>query len=182
MVLLKASFTRSEKEWLWAIYKRAFSADPSETAQEQLCYTRSTFFRSLLDRDYRKFVCVDRTGTIRAFAFLTNNLKKARVAYMRPERFVLMAPNFRGRIFYMTTICVDPEVNGRGYAVEILADVLMFLDRRNAIGAFDYASEKIQSWQPLLDRIVSRLRAKGQITREAWQYRIVGRQEYAIYG
>lgn len=171
---------KSEQALMWDLYKNAFSRNPESAAQDQCCYNKRAFFKALEDPDYHKILArVD--GVVQGFALLTNNLQKARITYMRPERFEQMFPHMRGKIFYVTAICVAAGQSRKGLAVEILTKLVEHFENLGGAGAFDYAKEVIPTWQPLLERIRDRLIAQGKLKRKTLTYTVVGCQEYSIF-
>jgi hypothetical protein len=103
------------EEWhfrLWDIYDKVMDMD---TIQDQRCYSRLTFIEALLDPAYLKVVLlVDRVPM--GMVLGTNNLEKARVAYVNPEYLRKCYPEAArsGKLFYFTCLCFDPETQHQG--------------------------------------------------------------------
>jgi hypothetical protein len=103
------------EEWhfpLWDIYDEVMEID---TIQEQRCYTQQTFIEALLDPAYLKIILL--VGRVpMGLALGTNDLEKARVAYINPDylrkRYPEAASN--GKLFYLTCGCFAPETQHQG--------------------------------------------------------------------
>ena len=105
-------------EWieiLWDTYDEGLHIE--EAIQEQSCYTRESFTSALRDPDYNKIVMV-LNGEASGLLMGTNNLDKAKVAYINP-RFVLKRFQQEvkdGRFWYLTCMFVSKELRHLGFA------------------------------------------------------------------
>ena len=103
------------QEWhfpLWEIYNEVMDID---TIQDQRCYSQQTFMEALLDPDYLKVVLI--LGRSPAGLGLgTNNLEKARIAYINPDFLKRRYPEYarKDKIFYLTCGCFGSEAQHRG--------------------------------------------------------------------
>jgi len=103
------------EEWhfpLWDIYDEVMEID---AIQEQRCYTQQTLIEAFLDPAYLKMVLmVDRVPM--GLALGTNDLEKARVAYINPDFLRKRYPEAtsKGKLFYLTCGCFAPEAQHQG--------------------------------------------------------------------
>lgn len=126
---------------LWGVYVASFSDAEERCIQEQICYSRETLGEALADPAYIKFVAtVD--GEPAGLLLCTNDLEKARVAYVNPRRLRNDYPEYDGRIYYYTAIAVRPDVQGQRIAALLVAGVAAVMDREDALSAFDFSTEK----------------------------------------
>ncbi|MFA6604030.1 MAG: hypothetical protein WCT10_04315 [Patescibacteria group bacterium] len=131
----------SLQQELWRVYLAAFQPSSELCIQEQLCYSEESFRSALTDPDYVKFVAKE-DGHAIGLHMGTNNLEKARVAYVNPRKLEAQFPEFVGRIYYFTIFAIEPSRQGSECASLIVTNVGLFIEQHDAIVAFDYASEK----------------------------------------
>jgi len=131
-------------EQLWAVYHGAFSADAGLCIQDQQCYDRDAFISAMLDAEYVKIILLE-AGEAVAFCMGTNNLEKARIAYLNPVRLKALYPDEAraGAIWYMTSFAVRNDLRRTGRSETVLHHLAAFAAGRDAIIAFDFASDKM---------------------------------------
>ncbi|MDI6873058.1 MAG: GNAT family N-acetyltransferase [Actinomycetota bacterium] len=131
-------------EWegyLWEKYRESFGF--LDTYQDQVCYDRESFLEALRDPRYLKFVVLE-DGAPRGLALATNDLERASVAYINPEYIRKRFPRQveEGRFYYVTTIYVDPAVQGMGLVKSMLRSMLSYMREGNRIAGFDFCQSK----------------------------------------
>ncbi|HTM69046.1 MAG TPA: GNAT family N-acetyltransferase [Candidatus Binatia bacterium] len=164
---------------LWAVYVAAFGDAETACIQEQLCYSRETFDAALLDPDYRKFVAMDGADPV-GFFLCTNDLEKARVAYVNPNRLRKQFPEYEGRIWYYTAIAVRPDRQGRRFTAPLVAAATAFMDEQDALVAFDYSLEKNPMLPEFLTRGMEAAQAKAGLKTRTSTFVPLGGQQYGV--
>jgi len=134
---------------MWEIYTSAFTSSASKSAQEQLCYDETRFFEDLVDPDFVKFIArID--GDVGGFVMMTNDLEKARIAYVSPEYFMKQFPKeyADGSIYYCTALAVPPDLQKKhGLFHHLTPLVTKFTDETQSLFVADYSESSIP-WLP----------------------------------
>jgi GNAT superfamily N-acetyltransferase len=128
---------------LWGVYANSFADTVDFCAQLQLCYDEQTLIEAMKDKDYWKFILlVDNVPA--GFCLLTNNIRKARIAYIDDRYYCKKFPNYtaQGRVYYVTAICVLPEMQKKGFGLRMLESVIAFIDENESMVAYDYSEAK----------------------------------------
>ena len=122
------------------IYMVSFESSDNDCAQDQKCYDETSLLEALLDPEYIKFVLFFENEAI-GFFLLTNNLKKARIAYCNDRFLGKKYPRYvsEGRLYYVTAISIQPEMQAKGLGIELLKSVCNFINDNKAMVAFDYS-------------------------------------------
>jgi len=138
---------------LWKVYLDSFADSDDYCAQDQLCYDEITLNEAMKDNDYWKFILLVEGEPI-GFCLLTNNMRKARIAYCNDRFFTKKFPKFisEGRFYYVTAICVLPEMQKRGVGIKLLEEVCKFIYENKAMVSYDYSETK----NPWLTQIIQR--------------------------
>lgn len=125
------------------VYHKSFSSTDDYCAQDQVCYDSVTLHDALQDADYTKIVLMAGDQVI-GFCLLTNNLIKARIAYCNDRYLKRKFPGYtaEGRLYYVTAICILPEMQSQGYGIELLKAVVQFVHEQKSMVAFDYSEAK----------------------------------------
>jgi ribosomal protein S18 acetylase RimI-like enzyme len=125
------------------IYMVSFESSDNDCAQDQKCYDDTSLREALLDPEYIKFVLFYEHEAI-GFCLLTNNLKKARIAYCNDRFLGKKYPRYvsEGRLYYITAVCVLPEMQAKGLGIELLRSVCKFMYEDKAMVAYDYSENK----------------------------------------
>lgn len=128
---------------MYEIYQLSFQSADDFAAQDQACYDEVTFNQALLDSEYVKFI-VYLEEKIFGFFLLTNNLTKARIAYCNDRFLKRKFPKFtsEGRVYYVTSICILPEMQSKGLGISLLKSVCEFGNEKLAAIAYDYSENK----------------------------------------
>lgn len=164
---------------LWAVYATAFANAETECIQQQLCYTQESFDEALRDPAYRKFVVTDGTDVV-GFILCTNDLEKARVAYVNPVRLQTQFPEYAGRIWYFTAFAIRPDLQGRRYAPPLMAAATAFMDAERALVAFDFSTEKNAKLPDLLTWGMQSAQTKLGLRTKKSTYMPLGGQMYGV--
>ena len=133
------------KEWieaLWELYDESLRIE--EAIQEQACYTRETFSYALNDPEYYKSVMVV-DGVPLGLLLITNNLEKAKVAYINPDFIGNMYRKEveEGRFWYITCLFISSRVRNLGFVnlmVEACMDAIREKDYTLALDVSDSRS------------------------------------------
>ncbi len=125
------------------VYFKTFSDSYKTCAQIQTCYTPLKLFLAFFDKEYFKVV-VFWDGQPIGFCLLTNNLEKASITYMDPRYYRHKYSEYTaaGKLYYVTAICVLPEMQKDGHGLELLASVISFIDKGESMVAFDFSHSK----------------------------------------
>ena len=128
---------------IWEMYVIAFSDTDDHCAQDQICYDNESMDQALQDPDYWKFVLLFDNKPI-GLCILTNNLKKARIAYCNDRFLRRKFPKYtaEGRLYYVTAICVLPEMQKLHHGIKLLKEVISFIDENKAMVSYDFSDNK----------------------------------------
>lgn len=139
--LLREDLPRKWEFYLWDRYQESFAF--LDTYQDQACYGRDSFVKALRDPLYLKFVVLQ-DGNPRGLALATNDLERANVAYINPAFVRKRYPRQveENRFYYVTTIYVDPEVQGTGLVKSMLGAMLSFMREGDRVAGFDFCRGK----------------------------------------
>ncbi len=167
------------QEELWQIYQSSFKGFETRCAQNQSCYDERTFKAALMDPDYFKYYLVDEQGHAVAYMLSTNDLQKASITYMNPERYMTMFPDFApDKIYYCTSLAVVPGSRSQRFFYRLMSAYLRhILVELQAMHAFDFSHETIPNLPEVLIKIGRRLYKEGALSSE-FEYRKVGAQEF----
>lgn len=162
------------QEQLWQIYDKSFAGKELECAQNQKCYDERTFKAALTDPEYIKYY-LEINGRVAAYMLSTNNLEKARVTYMNPERYLIMFPRYApDRINYCTSLAVLAEYKESKAFYEIMSEFLNHIfNTLDGMLAFDFAHETMQKLPKILELIWRKDKRAGTL-----EYTKVGAQEF----
>ena len=136
------------------MYNSAFAGTDDVCIQDQICYDTSTLDSALLDSDYLKFVLLLNDEVV-GLCLLTNNLVKARIAYCNDRYLRQRFPNYTalGKLFYVTCICVLPEMQSRGVGMELIKSVTKFIFETGTMVCFDFSEEKNPGLTTLIQHV-----------------------------
>lgn len=164
----------SLREQIWKIYTQSFAGKEIECVQNQKCYDERTFTAALADPEYTKYYLTI-GGRIVAYMLSTNNLQKARVTYMNPERYHALFPGYApGRIHYCTSLAVLPEYKESKAFYEIMSCFLNHIfNTMDGMLAFDFAHETMMKLPDILQLIWKKNRHSKNLG-----YVKVGAQEF----
>ena len=167
------------RDSVWEAYVESFGDAGLKCIQEQLCYSRETFDEALLDPDYLKFVVAigDRAVGV---LLTTNNLEKARIAYVNPRRLLADYPEYAGRIYYFTCIAVRPDAQGQRFAAMLVDAVAQVMDREDALSAFDYSTEKNPFLPELIVRATEAAQRRRGLRTQSAKFTPLGGQQYGV--
>ncbi len=159
------------KEKLWKLYEESFQFD--DVVQQQICYTKETFYDALSDRDYLKILLVI-DGEPLGMQLVTNNIDKAAVAYINPDFFRKRYPQeiSEGRLWYATCVFVSPKVRNMGF-ITMMIEVSMIEGKdKGYMLAFDTSDSKV---------FIGDLTVEVAKTRGVYlDKKLLGRQHYFI--
>lgn len=132
-----------ERRQLWSVYENDYAGSLAMCIQDQCCYDKRTFNEALSEPRISKFVLKE-DGIVTGFAFITNDLDLARVAYVNPDR--LRAEHLdeatRGEIWYVTALVVSTDRRAAGRSAEVIGEVAKFLDGRECVLGLDFSRDK----------------------------------------
>ena len=166
---------------LWDVYVAAFGDAEVACIQEQLCYTRETFDAALLDPAYVKFVAKDGADdSVTGVLLCTNDLEKARIAYVNPRRLLAQFPEYAGRIWYFTAVAVMPSKQGRGGAAAMFDAATVFMDQQDALVAFDYSTEKNPMLPQFIVRGMQSAQKRHSLKTKDSTFEPLGGQQYGV--
>jgi len=163
---------------LWEIYRQSFQGKELECAQNQKCYDEQSFKAALADPDYYKYYLVHDDEVV-AYMLATNNLQKASITYMNPERYLMLFPEYApDRIYYCTSLAVKPGKRNSRFFYELMSAYLEhILARLEGMHAFDFSHETIPNLPSVLEKIGAKLVETGKIPTR-FTYQKVGAQEF----
>ena len=163
------------REQIWKIYEQSFAGKELECAQNQRCYDAQTFEAALTDPEYVKYY-LEIDGKVIAYMLSTNNLEKAKITYMNPERYFLLFPEYApNRINYCTSLAVLAEYKESKAFYEIMSEFLNHIfNTLNGMLAFDFAHETMVKLPKILQLIWKKDRRVGNLV-----YTKVGAQEFS---
>lgn len=166
------------QEQIWKIYEDSFAGKEVECVQNQKCYDRTSFLLTLTDQDYLKYY-MEIGGKVVAYMLSTNNLQKASVTYMNPERYRHLFPEFSpDRIYYCTSLAVTPGMRSQRYFYRLMSAYLEnVLVNLQGMHAFDFSHETIPNLPDVLVKMGEKLFREGKLPR-GFVYAKVGAQEF----
>jgi len=143
---------------LWQVYHYTFNQRKEVAAQDQRSYDERSFKKALVDPEYVKFI-LTKDNYIGGFSLATHNLDKARIVYMNPEFFKSRYPRFaqERRIYYVTALSVLPEIRGSKGIKELLTSMVHFINKNEAVVAFDFSENKNQFLPSLIQALAGKL-------------------------
>ncbi|MFC1595901.1 hypothetical protein ACFL4D_01280 [Candidatus Margulisiibacteriota bacterium] len=132
-----------DKLALWEIYEKSF-CNLTSCAQEQMCYTKTKFHKTLANENVIKFVLYYKEKAI-GCSIATNDWQEASVAYINPiffkENYSCFAQN--NKIYYVTAICIDPSFSSNIVSIKVLLRKMIdFITGDKAMVAFDVSENK----------------------------------------
>jgi len=162
---------------LWRLYNAVFSGQEKISVQNQKCYTEETFKEALLDEEYIKFL-LEIDGQIVAYMLATNNLQKASVTYMNPERYQVLFPEYAAadKIYYFTSLGVHPEQQKQKLFYQIISAGFRKIAELKGMYAFDFSQESVANLAEMFIRVANRLHQEGLLPE--MKYVKVGAQEF----
>lgn len=167
---------------LWRIYALAFGKASEEAVQDQMCYTEATLAQALADPDYAKFV-VERDGEPIGFGLVTNDMDKARVAYVNPGYLKAKLPEEYAarRLHYFTAIAVLPELQGqKAFFASMASEMTAYIDGVDGIVLFDFSMETTSALPMLLERAIRAAQKERSLKTDGTEYRELGGQRYGM--
>lgn len=178
-ILVKKSITNETvRTTCVQLYFESFNDSQYICSQEQRCYDYIELQKALLDSDYLKFLAYEKK-VILAMALMTNNIDKARIAYINPEKYQQLFP--KQDIFYITYIGTTSSKQQQGYASAIIKEIIRF-SRKNdhsAVYAFDFSQNKNSTLPQLILTTEQRL-AKEEGWEPRLTYKKIDCQEYGV--
>jgi hypothetical protein len=162
---------------LWEIYKQSFTGSELRCAQNQKCYSEEDFKEALEDPDYFKYYLTS-DGQIIAYMLSTNNLKKASITYMNPEKYLSQFPKFSpDKIYYCTSLAVLPGKRSQRFFYQLMSVYLEnVLVRLKGMHAFDFSHETIPNLPEVLVKMGKKLSVANLMPE--FEYVKVGAQEF----
>lgn len=166
---------------LWDGYCEAHAVSEELCIQEQRCFTEETFAAAMADPEYVKFVLfVD--GAPVGMIGGTNNLEKARVAYVNPKRLVAAhPPAAEGRLWYMPLLFVRDAWQGSGATRPMFAAMTRFFLEQGAAFASDFAFDKHPDFLELIAKTVGPAVADATSGTSVLRHQVLGGQTYVIW-
>lgn len=167
---------------LWHVYKEAFNKAAVESVQDQMCYTESTLAAALADEAYAKFV-VYRDDEAIGFGLVTNDLEKARVAYVNPGYLAAKFPREYAEksLYYFTAIAVLPELQGTGsFLLSMATEMTIYIDRAAGTVVFDYSLETSPKLPMMLQRAIQAAQELHQLGTKGTSFQELGGQRYGV--
>lgn len=125
------------------VYNESFASSDNECGQDQICYDDKSLTEALLDPEYIKILLYAGDSVI-GLSLLTNNLRKARIAYCNDRFLAKRFPHYvrEGKLYYVTCICILPEMQKQGMGLELLKSIIQFIHRNHAMVAYDFSENK----------------------------------------
>ncbi|MBI4992257.1 MAG: hypothetical protein HZB99_03495 [Candidatus Harrisonbacteria bacterium] len=162
---------------LWDLYNAVFAGQEKISVQNQKCYTEETFQAALLDEEYIKFYLILDDEVV-AYMLATNNLQKAAVTYMNPERYRELFPEYAAanKIYYFTSLGVHPEQQKQKLFYQIISAGFRRIAELRGMYAFDFSQESVANLAGMFIRIAHRLHQEGLLPE--MKYVKVGAQEF----
>lgn len=149
------------QQQIWELYKKSFLGTEIICAQNQKCYDEQTFKEALMDPDYFKYY-LEIEGAVAAYMLATNNLQKASITYMNPERYCDLFKEYApDRIYYFTSLAVREKVSFR-YLFKLITEGLLHIDGLKGIWAFDFSHETVNNLGSGLIAIAAKLNDQGK--------------------
>lgn len=167
---------------LWRIYQQAFRKAAVESVQDQMCYTEATLTEALADEDYAKFV-VYRGEEAIGFGLVTNDMDKARVAYVNPGYLADKFPEEYAAkcLYYFTAIAVLPELQGTGsFFLSMATAMTVYIDERRGTVVFDYSLETSPKLPAMLQRAIQAAQELNQLGTKGTSFQELGGQRYGV--
>lgn len=159
---------------IWSIYQQSFYGSEMRCAQNQKCYNEQTFKDALTDPDYFKYY-LEIDGCVIAYMLSTNNLEKARITYMNPERYFMLFPEYApDRINYCTSLAVLAKYKESKVFYEIMSEFLNnIFNTLDGMLAFDFAHETMAKLPKILQLIWKKNKQAKNL-----EYTKIGAQEF----
>lgn len=165
---------------LWSGFCEAHEDSAELCVQEQRCYVEETFDAALRDPEYVKFVLYEDAVAIGLIGG-TNNLEKARVAYVNPQRLIAAFPDAaQGKLWYMPLLFVRQAWQKRNCANLLFEAMTAFFLANGGSFAYDFAYDKHPRFLQMLDKTVGPALAKLAGDGVALSHRELGGQTYCI--
>ena len=167
---------------LWQIYRRAFEKAATESVQDQMCYGEATLAAALADPDYAVFVTYRGEEPI-GFGLVTNDMEKARIAYVNPGFLRAKFPvEYAARsLYYFTAIAVLPELQGVGsFLMSMAAEMTEHIDRLGGTVVFDYSLETSPKLPSMLQRAIRLTQEQRALSTLGTDFQELGGQRYGV--
>lgn len=165
---------------LWEGFCEAHEDSGELCVQEQRCYTAETFDAAMSDPEYVKFVLYD-DGVAVGLIGGTNNLEKARVAYVNPQRLIACFPDAaQGKLWYMPLLFIRQAWQKRNCANLLFEAMTAFFVANGASFAYDFANDKHPRFLEMLDKTVGPALAKICGDTLGLRHSVLGGQTYCI--
>lgn len=167
---------------LWRIYKEAFGKASVESVQDQMCYSEATLAEALADESYAKFVTYRGEEAI-GFGLVTNDMEKARVAYVNPGYLAAKFPDeYQAKsLYYFTAIAVLPELQGSGsFFMSMATEMTVYIDGRGGAVVFDYSLETSPKLPMMLQRAIQAAQDLRALGTKGTSFQELGGQRYGL--
>lgn len=166
---------------LWEGYLEAHAVSEEICIQEQRCFTEESFIAAMQDPEYVKFVLfVD--GVPVGMIGGTNNLEKARVAYVNPKRLIAAHPlAAEGKLWYMPLLFVRDAWQGSGATRPMFAAMTRFFLERGAAFASDFAYDKHPDFLDLIAKTVGPAVEDASESTRMLHHEELGGQTYILW-
>jgi len=171
---------------LWELYKTTFIGLEKLCAQNQCCYTESVFRDALNDKDIWKFILYYKTPTETkpvALMLATNNLEKARVAYINPEKLKAEFPQaaIENKIYYFTYLGILSEFQQSQAFSRLCSQGMVFIfNTLGGIAAFDFSHESRAKDLPKMFQRLSEKMVRDKLMPYPIKYICIGKQEFGV--
>jgi hypothetical protein len=167
-----ADYSASLLEKLWELYEESLSIN--ESVQEQVCYTRDTFWAALRDPDYHNVVMII-DGEPMGLTMATDNVDKMRDAYINPKFMRARFPDEteRSGILYVTNSFLSPRLRNLGL-IQLFVDVVI---RPVAEDGYHVAFDVCERREFMVEFFTKALDRAGYPV----ETELLGRQQYYIF-
>ncbi len=130
------------RKTLWDLYQESLHI--TDAIQDQCCYTEETFYQALVDEDYNKVLMVTNDQPV-ALLLGTNNLEKAKVAYINPDFIRSKFPQevAEGRFWYITCLFVSPHLRSLGLVRQMVLSAIDAIWEKDYVLAMDVTDQRL---------------------------------------
>lgn len=167
---------------LWHIYKEAFRKAAVESVQDQMCYSEATLAEALADESYAKFVTYRGDEAV-GFGLVTNDMEKARIAYVNPGYLAAKFPKEyeAKRLHYFTAIAVLPELQGSGlFFMSMATEMTVYIDSLGGVVVFDYSLETSPKLPMMLQHAIQKTQDLRALGTKGTAFQELGGQRYGL--
>ncbi len=130
------------RKTLWDLYQESLHI--IDAIQDQCCYTEDSFCQALVDKDYNKVLMVVDDHPV-ALLLGTNNLEKAKVAYINPDFIRSRFPREveEGRFWYITCLFVSPQLRSLGLVRQLVLSAIDAIWEKDYVLAMDVTDQRL---------------------------------------